>query len=205
MAIRVFAAELTSASGMFYSKPKFSEKPRDKTHDIYERESWQEKVHVTDNGDCCLNAMAIKNCLETAAVRLSMKVPGERNKTFSKLFRSGILVLETPIMLNPATSKPYTIDDVNPRMMFVPADGKRGSAKRVNRIFPELTTWKTNVSITVMDDKIPDEIMLEHLQQAGLFIGLGAMRVENGGISGRFKVTKFKLVEGKTIGTPAVI
>ena len=205
MAIRTFNAELTSASGMFYSKPKFSEKPRDKTHDVYEKESWQEKVHVNGDGECTLNPMAIKNCLETAAVRLSMKVPGERNKTFSKLFRSGILVLNEPIMTNPANDKPYKIGDVNPRMMFVPADGKRGSGKRVNRIFPELAKWKTTVSITVLDDKIPDEVVLEHLQQAGMFIGLGAMRVENGGISGRFKITKFKLTEGKSIGSAVTV
>ncbi len=120
-----------------------------------------------------------------------MKVPGVSGgkATFTKLFRQGI-VAYGPFALTNHKGKEYTIKDVQPKPLSVPSDGKRGGPKRVVRWFPFLTEWQTTIEISVLDERITDEITREHLQAVGMFIGFGSMRVENGGLNGRFEVVE---------------
>jgi hypothetical protein len=86
------------------------------------------------------------------------------------------------------------VDDVEGQPLFVPSDGKRGSGKRVIRIFPTIHYWSTTARVLILDGKIDEPVLHEHATEAGQFIGFGSMRVENGGSNGRFKVTSIKAV-----------
>jgi hypothetical protein len=179
--------KISGIGELFFGKHVADEKKSSETHDQREERLWQQKIHVDSAGGVVLQPFAIKNALESAAKRLSRPIPGMGKSTFSKLFRQGILCVDL-IEIFKADGKRLAVDDVEPRRLFVPSDGRRGSGKRVFRIFPAISNWTGIGSLTVFDDKITLEILREHLAESGRFIGLGSMRVENGGICGRFVV-----------------
>lgn len=177
--------KLTSISPMFFGAPVLEERQSDETHEQREQRLWTKKVHQTPDGQAYIQPFALKNALESAGSRLNMKLTGKA--TYTKLFRQGVMVVD-PLLLSKPDGSKISISDINPRPLFVPSDGKRGGGKRVMRIFPELQEWTTIATITVLDPRITPEVMLKHLEEAGKFIGFGSMRVENGGITGRFAV-----------------
>lgn len=177
---------LTSISPILFGAPVLEERKSDETHEQREARQWPSKVHQMSDGQAYIQPFALKNALESAGSRLGMKLTGKA--TYTKLFRQGVMVVE-PMLLEKPSGDKVTIKDINPRLLFVPSDGKRGSGKRVMKIFPELMEWSTIATITVLDQRITEEVMLKHLEEAGKFIGFGSMRVENGGITGRFAVS----------------
>ena len=178
---------LESAAPIFFGKPVFEKKNSDETHEQFEERTWSQKVHQSDDGQVFIQPFALKNALEAAGSRLGMKLTGKA--TYTKLFRQGIMINDN-ILLSDAKGKAITIADVKPIPMFVPSDGKRGSGKRVMRIFPQLSKWFAAVEIVCFDNRLTEEVVRKHLEEAGKFIGFGSMRVENGGVAGRFSVVE---------------
>jgi len=187
--VRSVTVKLQSQVGseLFFGKPVLSKKRPEQTHDDFEDSVWPEKLHRNEDGQLFWPPFALKNALEEAGKFLSMKIPGEGKKTYTDRFRKGVLVVD-PIMLCLADGTVATIDDILPRRLFVPSDGKRGGPKRVVRIFPSLPQWQGQATIHVLDEKIGDDVLAKHLECVGSFIGFGSMRVGNGGIAGRFTV-----------------
>lgn len=174
-----------SVSPMFFGAPVFETKKSDETHEQREERLWRDKVRVNKNGHVYIQPFALKNALEAAGSRLNMKLTGKA--TYTKLFRQGI-VINDDIVLHSRDGKPITIDSIVPVPMFVPSDGKRGSGKRVMRIFPQIAEWHADVEIMCFDQRLTEDVVRAHLEEAGKFIGFGSMRVENGGVAGRFAV-----------------
>jgi hypothetical protein len=127
--------------------------------------------------------MAPKRALDTGAAMLGRRIPGRGKSTFTKFFVSGILCPHS-IQL------PDTQDTVRGEPVHCDADGKRGSGKRVWRWFPMIDKWEASVSFQVIADEIPEALFEETLKQAGMFVGIGRFRPENGGIYGRWVVDK---------------
>jgi hypothetical protein len=146
----------------------------------YETRTWIERAHIDENGNLFIPPLALKNCLCEAAKFISMQIPGKGKSTYTKHFEAGVLVVD-PLMTG------IKKEDITPLWLFVPADGKRGSGKRVNKAFPYILKWKSTATVYIIDEIITKEILQEHLDKAGQFIGLGALRVRNQGICGRFK------------------
>lgn len=184
-----FRVALTSmpASQFMSGCPVTSTKGPNETHEQFEERTWKEKIRTNKDGQVVLNPFSLKNALEGAAKRLKRKIPGERNSTFTKLFMQGVMIGAQPV-LNGPNNKPYKQDDFTGQRLFVPSDGKRGGGKRVTRIFPTIDAWKCTIDVIVIDPKITEDVLKEHLTEAGIFIGLGSMRAENGGVNGRFIV-----------------
>ena len=178
----------TPGSNLMFGKPYLEKKAASETHAQFEERCWPQKVAVDANGQCVISGFAVKNAIEAAASRLQIKVPSSKG-TFTKLFKQGILSYG-PFALTSHQGKPLTIKEVETLLLFVPSDGKRGSGKRVERIFPQVALWSTIVEIHVLDHRITQEILAEHLAEVGRYIGFGSMRVENGGMNGRFSVTE---------------
>ena len=156
--------------------------------DAFEERTWRERMHVSPDGYVFIPPMAIKNCLSEVAKYLSESVPGKGKSTYTKHFEAGILCLEPCILGIKAA-------DVEGERLFVPADGKRGSGKRVWRRFPFIPAgWSCKVSIIALDPVIVDRPgkIEEYLTHAGTFIGLGRFRPRNNGFYGRFTVEGFK-------------
>jgi hypothetical protein len=167
-----------------YDVPKLDMEPPKK----YEERTWRERMHVNKEGNVIIPPMSFKNCLSEVAGFLSKTVPGKRSATYTKHFEAGILCPKEVVL-------PFKKDEVPGEWLFVPSDGKRGGGKRVDKCFPVIQEWSADVEFIILDDTITKEVFVEHLTQAGKFIGIGRFRPRRNGFYGRFEVVKVKWLD----------
>lgn len=160
-----------------YTTPKL---PKEGDSD-YEARTWRDRLHVTQDGRVFVPPMSFKNCLSEAAKYLGIKIPGNGKATYTKNFEAGILVTDALIL-------DVKVEDVKGEWLFVPSNGMRGSGKRVNKCFPVIHEWTGTVTFYVLDETITKDVFINHLKQAGAFIGIGRFRPRNNGFYGRFNV-----------------
>jgi hypothetical protein len=165
------------SQGRHYDTPKKSKE----LHSDYEKRTWRDRLHVNDDGKVFIPSMAFKVCIAEAAKYLSEQIPGKGKSTYTKHFEAGISVPE-PLVL------PISKEDPAPEWVFVPADGRRGSGKRVDKCFPRINQWEGHVTFLVLDDVITEDVFKRTLTTAGLLIGIGRFRPRNNGDYGRFAV-----------------
>ena len=183
--MKIAVAHLKSASPYSSSRAHESAKLDRETPDAYEKRTWLEKSHSLPDGSVYIPQMAFKQALDAASKMLGTQIPGKGKATYTKFFKSGVLVMD-PAMLG------LKKEDLKPERIHANADGVRGSGKRVWRIFPTIPEWECDVAFHVLANEITKEIFEEHLTQAGSFVGVGRFRPENGGFYGRFSVEKVK-------------
>lgn len=172
----------------FHDEPKLSSK---ELADDYERRTWKKRLHVDDSNQVVIPAMAFSNCIKEAAKFLSIQIPGKGKSTWTKHFESGISVVD-----DVPTGR--SEDDAVEKRMFVPSTGVRGDGKRVMKSYPILVPTPRLVvepEFIIVNDIITPEVFAQHLQQAGQLIGIGAFRIRNNGVFGRFKVLEINWVE----------
>lgn len=172
---------LKSLAPYSQSRQHHTPRPDKESHDDYERRTWIEKCHADAQGNVFIPPMALKFCLQSAAKELGMKVSGRGKKTFSSAFKNGLMILD-PIFIG------KTKADLNPNWISANADGVRGSGKRVPRAFPTVADWTATAVVHIVNDSITEEVLRQHVIEAGRFIGLGQFRPENGGYFGRFEL-----------------
>jgi hypothetical protein len=161
----------------------------------YEQRTWKERLHTNDKGEVVLSPLMIKNCLRDAAKYLGESIPGKGKERYTKHFKSGVMVFDHATIKN-TNGKVIKASEVEPLWLSVPSDGMTGGSKRVPKAFPQIAQgWTAQVNVVVLDDVIGKDVLLRHLTEAGNFVGLGAMRVGNGGITGRFTVADLKEVK----------
>lgn len=187
--MRTYECKLQSvtpvAFGRFYSE-EVTKGPKE-SHEDYEKRTWKNRAHANNKGNVVIPPLAFKNALTAIAKYLGEKIPGQRNATYTKHFMSGVLVTD-PLTL------PIKRDDLKGQWIHVPADGVRGGSKRVLKCFPVVDEWEGSLKVTILDETITEEVLKRHLIEAGNFIGVGSLRVQNNGIYGRFKVVDMKQV-----------
>lgn len=160
-----------------HSEPKLEkESPKD-----YELRTWRYRLHTDKNGNVYIPPMAFKNCIAEAAKYLSIQIPGKGKSTYTKHFEAGVLVMD-PVYLG------IKADEVKGELLFLNADGKRGGGKRVDKMYPYIPEWQQDVTFYILDETITKDVFIEHLDQAGKFIGIGRFRPRNNGFYGRFEV-----------------
>lgn len=180
-------ATVTLKSISPYSQSRFHDTPKLERElaDDYERRTWKERLHTADDGRIFIPPMAFKNCLAEAAKYMSKAIPGKGKATYTKHFEAGVLVVE-------GLTLDKTKDDAISEWLFVPADGIRGSGKRVKKCFPLIREWGGKVNFVVLDELITESVFREILEGAGQFIGIGRFRPKNNGYYGRFEISNLK-------------
>lgn len=168
------------SASKFYQTPKLN---RELAKD-YEERTWKDRAHYTDDGHVYIPPMDFKLALESTAQFLGMQIPGKGKSTYTKHFRSGILVMEGLVLKE-------TKDTIQGIWLHVPSDGKKGGSKRVLKCFPIIPEWGGAVTYHLLDDIIANDVFEEHLHKCGNFNGIGRWRPQNGGLNGRFVVKKF--------------
>lgn len=163
------------AQGKYHSTPALE---RELAKD-YEARTWREKLHYDHNNEVYIPSMAIKNCLSEIAKFLARQIPGKGKTTYTKHFEAGIAV---PNNVGLGIKK----DDITGLWLFVPADGKRGGDKRVEKCFPSISKWAGKVEVYITDEIITRDVFQDHFDAAGKFIGLGSLRIRRNGIFGGF-------------------
>jgi len=176
-------AKLKSASPYGQSRYHNTEKLEKESAADYEKRTWKNRCHTDDKGMVFIPPSAFKNCLSEAAKYLSIQIPGKGKATYTKHFEAGVMVSEiVPLGIH--------IDKMQPLWLFVPADGKRGGSKRVEKCFPITQQWEATVTFYVFDETITKDVFRYVLEQAGKFIGIGFSRPRNNGFFGRFEVVE---------------
>lgn len=182
--------KIIGTAPLLYAQPVFDEKRDDETHSQLEERTWRKKAVVDDNGHLAVKSVAVQRSLLSAGSWLSLKLT--KNKTYTKRFESGVTSDQAYFPVHNG-KKVLTVDDVDRLDLYVPSDGKRGGQKRVWRSYPTLKPgWWIDGSLIVLDEAISEDVFRKHLETAGLYDGIGSMRVGRGGSNGRFVVDKLK-------------
>jgi hypothetical protein len=179
--MRTAVAHLKSVSpysqSRYYQTPKIDkESPND-----FEQRTWRDRMHTLPDGRVFIPPMTFKNCLSEAAKFLGRQIPGKGKATYTKHFEAGVLVTDALVL-------DVKKGEVQGEWLFVPADGVRGSGRRVEKCFPLIPEWSGDVTFYVLDQTITPKVFEEHLREAGSFIGIGRFRPRNNGYYGRFSV-----------------
>lgn len=179
--------DLIGISPISFSRAVQSVQNTGEAHDAFEQRIWRERAHRDAKGEAYISPMALKNCLSEVAKYLSESVPGKGKATYTKHFEAGILVTDAMMLGMQA-------DEIPGERLYVPSNGRRGSGTRVWKTFPTLTEWRVHAVIYVLDPVLIDKPkkILEYLEHAGKFIGMGRFRPRNNGFYGRFRVENFK-------------
>lgn len=162
------------------------EKPKKEDHDTFDARIWREHCHTNDHGQIVLPAMALKKAVQTAATMLKERIPGKGQATWTKLIVSGLLVLEDMPIVD-EDGAPVMKGTVDMWGGWMNSGGKAGVGARVLRRFPMIPAgWETTASVTCVNPALPAEVVRQHIEEAGRFVGVGRWRAEVGGLHGRF-------------------
>lgn len=151
--------------------------------DDYEKRTWRNRLHVTEDGRVFIPPMQFKYALDTAAQMLSIQIKGKGKATYTKHFKAGVMCFD-PVVL------PIKAEDVPGEWLFMNADGRKGSGKRVMRCYPAIAQWSAVVVFHVFDVTVTKEVFEQHLVESGRFAGIGRFRPSCGGFYGRYKLSK---------------
>lgn len=157
-----------------------------KGSEAYDKRTWREKMTTDAEGNVVIPAMALKQALPVASRRLGMQIPGRGKSTYTKFFEADVICTEdVPI------GHGHTKDNAVSVTINCNSDGVRGSGKRVPRIFPIFHKWGGTAKFMIFDNTITPEVFEEVFTAAGLSVGIGRFRPENGGLNGRFEPVSF--------------
>ncbi len=172
---------LESAAPYNHRKNIEIEKLPKESSDELEQRTWRDYLHTNDEGNIVIPPIAFKKCLESCAKFESVKIAGKGQATYSKHFKAGIMVangIDTGIKAS----------EVKPDPLFVP----RKDGVRVKLILGTVYKWSGTIEVIIIDDTIKENIFEETINKAGMIIGVGRWRPENGGMNGRFTVKKIE-------------
>lgn len=183
--MKEFLATLTSNAPYCQSRNYAMEVPKEpkEGHDEYEKRTWRHRSHIDADGQIIIPAEALQFAIRDGAAYLSERIPGKGVEKWTKHFASGVMV-PRPIVL------PERRETMQGTWVHVHANGRRGSGTRVWRCFPTVPKWQGDITIIVLDDLITEEILRRVVQHAGLFIGVGQNKPQNGGSRGRFVLSE---------------
>jgi hypothetical protein len=179
--VKSFNYELTSVSPYSQSRHYTTPKLDKETSAAYEARTWRERMHATPDGNVFIPPNAFKNALSDAAKYLSIQIPGKGKSTYTKHVEAGVMIVDALVL-------PDKVADVPGEWLFVPADGIRGSGKRVDKCFPIIKSWGGVVTVHVLDETVTEDVLTRVFKEAGQLIGIGRFRPRNNGFYGRFNV-----------------
>jgi hypothetical protein len=185
--MRIVTIDLQSITTYTSSKNVVKDLQKGENDDAHEKRRWREKAHADSDGNVFIPAVAFKMALDQTVKLLNEKIRGKGNQTWSKTFATGVGVGPNDLMLG------LKLDDLKCTVVFVNADGVRGSGKRVFRYFPSVPQWSGKLELYIFNDTIPEDVFENFFTQAGIIAGVGQGRPITGCPigNGRFRPTKF--------------
>lgn len=157
--------------------------------------TWRNKMNVEirdGKPTVVIPAHGLHQAIAAAAKYSKRQIPGQGKATWTAKFNSGITLMESPAL----NIDPANVDCV---IISANADGVRGSGKRVTRRFPIMPKWETTFDVYILDPIITEEVFREMVEIAGMFIGIGRFRPQNGGTNGRFRIDKLDWQDNRQI------
>lgn len=183
--IRVFAT-IQGTAPLSQSHQHTDDWLEGESNEAYDKRTWRSKMNtevVNGKRTVIIPAFGIQTALADAAKYSKRQIPGQGKATWTAKFKSGVSVL-APVSLG---IDPSTVQCI---ALSVNSDGIRGGGKRVTRHFPQIPPgWEATFEAVILDAIITEDVFKDILELAGLFIGVGQFRPQNGGTNGRF-ITK---------------
>lgn len=183
--MKEFIFSLASVSAYFQSRNYEMEMKRERKEDAheFEKRTWRLRAHINGDGQIIIPAEAFQKSIQYASGYLSEKIPGKGQQTWTKHFRSGILVPDDLVL-------PERRETVNGVWLSLNPQGKVNGGTRVPKCMPVIPQWAGDLRLIVLDDLITDEVLRRTVEHAGAFSGIGQNRPQNGGRHGRFQVVE---------------
>jgi len=151
----------------------------------YEEENWQDKLHYDpETKEVYIPVISFYNAFNEAKEKVF-----ELNKISCDAGRFQFGFSEDKMLLG------FPFDDIErieKISIFAPVSGKHGGqGRKAPKIFPSIKDWggKFSIQLFFEPDEIgcdPQKLFKEIIAYAGLRVGIGAMRIANGGMSGAF-------------------
>ena len=175
----------------YSSNADITEKKEPKeTNEEFEKRTWRSKAHTDSDDFWIIPGMQFKAAIREAAKYDSKKIPGKGKETYSKHIKSGIRVMS---YINLGIKKNELIIGKTAYREICYNPGSK--AGRVVKIFPYIEKWNGKITISIFDYILPDDIILEYVNTAGSFIGVGRRRPATGGEWGMWEVLDHKMTE----------
>lgn len=170
--------------------PPGERKQNGESHLAFDMRTWRKKAHYQADGLVVIPGIAFQRALVAAAQLRGEKVKGRGSMIFKQHFMSAVFPNGSAVL----TPHLRAQDLAHERVMCDPS-GKKGTAggARVPRYFPLIPQWSARLEFFVTHPAITREIFQAHLVDAGLYIGVGRWRPQNGGLHGRFAITSLTL------------
>lgn len=163
---------------------KFVDSKRDDENGkAYEERVWRQKVHVQD-GLVAIPSLGLRDSFATGGKDISIGKGAARAKNLIK-------TATVPTTAFYVTDK--SVDDLRAEWRQMPSNPGRDSGTRVAKIIPMLDKWECSFSLAVMDDRLTEELLRTAIARGGLMCGVGALRVEGGGVLGRYELVELTL------------
>jgi len=180
--------KLRGTAPLSQSRQHYTPFKQGESHEAYEERTWREKTHYDENNEIFIPAMAFKQCMDTAATRLSIPDPDSKKARLTKFFVSDVFC-EQNLLIG------MKKDEILPIRINAHVDGNRQSGKRVLRTLPQTPKWQGTTSFVILEAKITEEIFTKVLKYAGRSVGVGQFRPANGGLNGRYELVTIKFEE----------
>lgn len=165
----------------FNKKLKTEKKGPNESWNDFEEKVWLERCDVNGDGNLYLNSQRFKKAIITAAEWLNIKIEGEGQSRYQKLFRGGVLILNSIDL----KVKPLNVNFAGMPDGIYTAPRKKDGKRWVR--FPIIESWNGEIQISILDEKITEDIFKKVLDYAGMNVGICSWRPENGGENGRFE------------------
>ena len=138
----------------------------------YLEENFHLKAHTDKKGIMQIPGPAIEHCIFASFLD---------HRKYRNLVRDGLLCVKDFVSLGVRAKKAerFTMVLMTNRIA-------------VKRNYPMLKNWRGKVELLV-DEKIPSNVLEEHIRQAGIFQGLLHMRPAVNGPCGRFEVRNYRV------------
>jgi hypothetical protein len=182
--MRTVKVHVKSLSKYTQSRMHHTPKIEKESADAYEARTWLEKTTTNDKGEIIIPAVSFKQSLDRAGQMLGMQIPGRGKSTYTKHFKAGIMIVDD---LNTGWKK----EEVTKIAINAHSDGTGASGNRVVRFLPQIPSWEGTIEFKIVDDTITPEVFEKHFTEAGMLVGIGQHRPENGGNNGRFMPMSF--------------
>lgn len=180
--------KFTSLSPSLFCKMIPEEKLEGETPGDYEKRCWRSRAHYNEDGKVIIPGFLLKRTLEPAAKLLGKRVGGgKRGKGLAHYIR--LIQIEGDIVTE------LNKDNIKGIEAFVASNGQKDSGK-VSRTFPKVPKWEGTLTVVypTIAGALNEDLVMEHLQVAGSYIGVGHWRPDSpsNGNYGRFSVEKIE-------------
>jgi len=190
---RVFEAALEGITDLLFGAPVRSIRASDEDALSFDRRTCHEKIHTNKDGEAYLLGVSLQKALVKSAVRRGELIAGRGKSNFTSRFKQGVFIHD--MVLRDGSGTPIIAADIPVKELFVPLQPQKPNGPKGYRCFPYLTRWFCSAELMIFDNLIDADRLQRHIEECGMFCGLGSMNVGNGHNNGRFRLLSLTLKE----------